>query len=251
MDYVHLVDSDDSSGTDTDGEILQELEEDILIVYTMMMVACNTHNMFNPNKFEEGGQTTVNHNVGVTDILSRMREVPVLFKVLTNFEVREFDELSSLVCPTINDNARSTGVERVLSGRPMKLTPEQRLLNFIMYLKHDNVISYESFQWNVARSTLCDDVIFIASCITDALAHEISWPNEVERRRLSRLNPHFPGCIGIIDGTLVKIRKPWNNPNHTKWFNGRKKMYCMNNTVVVSHEGLFIHLELGFPGSFS
>lgn len=78
-------------------EILEALEEDILMVYIMMMVACNIHNMLNANDLEEGGQTFVNHNLGVTDILSRMRGLPALFKVLNNFEVHEFDELASLV----------------------------------------------------------------------------------------------------------------------------------------------------------
>ena len=31
------------------------------------------------------------------------------------------------------------------------------------------------------------------------------------------------------------------------WFNGRKKMYYMNNKVIVLHKGLFTHLDLGFP----
>jgi hypothetical protein len=57
---------------------------------------------------------------------------------------------------------------------PMKLIPKQHLLKFIMYLKHDNVISYESFQWNVECSILCDDVIFIASCIIGTLAYEMA-----------------------------------------------------------------------------
>ena len=34
MDYVPFVDSDDNYGTNTNDELLQELEEDILIVYT-------------------------------------------------------------------------------------------------------------------------------------------------------------------------------------------------------------------------
>lgn len=61
-----------------DDEVLQELEENISIVYTMMIVTCNIHNLFNPNKLEEGGQTTVNHNVGVTGVLNWMRDVSTL-----------------------------------------------------------------------------------------------------------------------------------------------------------------------------
>lgn len=93
-------------------------------------------------------------------------------------------------------------------------------------------------------------MIYIALCICIVLAHEVSWPNEVERQCLLGLNSHLPGSIKIIDGILVKIESHGNNPNHAKWFIGRNKMYCRNNTFVVSHEGLFIHLDLRFPVPF-
>lgn len=125
----------------------------------------------------------------------------------------------------------------------MKLTPEQCLLSFITYLKHDNIHKYEFFEWNVTHSPLCSNVIFIASCITNTLAHEIVWLDEVKQWHLSCLNLHFSSCIKIIDGTIVKIQKPWNNPNHARWFNGQKKLYCMKNMVVVSQ-------DLGFSISF-
>ena len=48
----------------------------------------------------------------------------------------------------------------------------------------------------------------------------------------------------------MKIRRPWKNPEHGKWFNRRKKMYCMNNVVIVDHHGLFIYVDPGYPGSF-
>ena len=68
-----------------------------------------------------------------------------------------------------------------------------------------------------------------------------------EGAHLSTLKPFFLvffykkklQCIGIVDGTFVKIRKPWNNLEHSKWFNGHKNMCCMHNTIVVSHEGYY------------
>jgi hypothetical protein len=32
--------------------------------------------------------------------------------------------------------------------------------------------------------------------------------------------------------------------------NGQKKMYSMNSTVIVDHDGLFIYVGQGYPGSF-
>lgn len=148
----------------------------------------------------------MNHNEGVMNILSCMCEVPPLFKIFTNFEVREKNDFDSLVCPIIRGNAHSTSVETVMSGRLIKSMHAQCLLNFIMYLNHDNVISFYSFQWNFACFTLCNDVIFIASCINNAFAHKISWPDEVERRRLLILNPHFWGVA--LESLMVFLSNP-------------------------------------------
>jgi len=65
--------------------------------------------------------------------------------------------------------------------------------------------------------------------------------------------PEFQGCIGHIDGTLVQIRRPSSKDKkklHKKWYNGRKAMYAFNNTVIIDHDGLFIYIDPGYPGSF-
>jgi hypothetical protein len=87
MDYLPHVDFDDNFWTNTSDESLQDLERDVLMVSTMMMTTCNTHNLFKLTKLKEGGQTTTNHNVWSTNILNRKRNMPTLFKVLTNFKV--------------------------------------------------------------------------------------------------------------------------------------------------------------------
>lgn len=64
---------DGSYDTDTDEEILLDLEEDILVVFT---ISCTSlMELFHSNGLEEGGQTTVNHNIGVNDILALVRSI--------------------------------------------------------------------------------------------------------------------------------------------------------------------------------
>jgi hypothetical protein len=43
-------------------------------------------------------------------------------------------------------------------------------------MKHDNVVMFDAFMWNWNKSNVCDDAIFIASCISEALSNEIQWP---------------------------------------------------------------------------
>jgi hypothetical protein len=61
----------------------------------------------------------------------------------------------------------------VILGMPSKLTPEQCLFNFILYMKHDNITMYDAFMWNWSKFALFNDALFIASCINHAFSNEI------------------------------------------------------------------------------
>jgi hypothetical protein len=58
----------------------------------------------------------------------------------------------------------------------------------------------------------------------------------------------FQGCIAFIDGMFIKICKPWNDGTNEVWFNRQKKIYSMNNTMVVDHRGLFTYMDFKYLG---
>jgi hypothetical protein len=97
------------------------------------------------------------------------------------------------------------GDELMVMGRPSRLGLKQRFLCFILFMKHNNITIYDAFIWNWAKSSLCDDVIFIASCINHALVNEICWPSSFERVALGSQFCELSGCLGFIDETLVEI----------------------------------------------
>jgi hypothetical protein len=60
---------------------------------------------------------------------------------------------------------------------------------------------------------------FIASCINDALAHEICWLMPEKQIAVGTQLHELLRCIGFIDNTLVEIWNPYNNEVHKTWFN--------------------------------
>lgn len=100
------------------------------------------------------------------------------------------------------------------------------------------------------------DVHIVWKCICCFMHHQCSWSWDSlaqwgwVRRCLATMNLDLLGCIKIIDCTLIKIWKAWYNSNHVKRFNDCKKMCCLNTTIVVSHEGLYL-LELRVSGVLS
>jgi DDE superfamily endonuclease len=174
-----------------------------------------------------------------------------IFKSQTGFTASEFEAVCILVAPVLIRNARSTGLPRLNAGRPSKLDPRERVLSFVLNVKHNTGVRYESSAWNWSRSSLCDDVKWVADAITEGMKDEIQWPDEYRRAQLAQRLPEFPGCIGHVDGTLCRINRPSDiGPDHRRYFNGRKHIYCFNNTVVVDHDGLFIFVDPGYAGSF-
>ena len=61
---------------------------------------------------------------------------------------------------------------------------------------------------------------------------------------------NFLGASASSTVLCVRFVVLSKDPNHRVWFNGRKKIYALNNTVIVDHDGLFIYVDCGHPGSF-
>jgi hypothetical protein len=135
------------------------------------------------------------------------------------------------------------------AGRPPKRSSPERVLAAIFYLKHNSSGRYESIHWNYSRTGIFDDTFFVLSTISQVLKDEIQWPNPEKRRELGLRVPSMPGCIGFVDGTLCRIRRP-NRHDHGLYYNRRKRGYFFNNIVVIDHDGLFIYVDPGFAGSF-
>jgi hypothetical protein len=55
----------------------------------------------------------------------------------------------------------------------------------------------------------------------------------------------FYGCIGFIDGTLVRLHRPKiKSELAERYYTRRKKMYAMNNTLVIDRLSMSIRVTL-------
>lgn len=173
------------------------------LLATISFAAANTNSYIDNDEMDLDDQKFVIPE-GVRDQLIILKKNPSLFEVLTNFTVFEFDEVCEMVCPIIATHARTTVQPRCIFGKDPNLSTDQRLLAFVLYMKQDNTVVFNAHQWNLAKSSACDDAIFVASRINSGLSHEIRWLNP-EEMRASGVRTEFQGCIGFIDATLVQI----------------------------------------------
>jgi hypothetical protein len=133
---------------------------------------------------------------------------PSIFESQTGYTFSERDEFARRVVPELISCARSTGIQNIRSGRPPKLTPEQRLLSCDMYRRKRQGTHDAAVTWNWSRSVAYDDFMFVCTLINESLSAELQWPDASERFRLGSIEPMFHGCVSFIDGTLVRIYRP-------------------------------------------
>jgi hypothetical protein len=96
---------------------------------------------------DEKGRQLVKPSINVQDIMVTMWTMGSLFKTFINFLLEEFEELVQLVVQIIINHASSTRERYHIFKQPSKLSLEQHLLNFILYMKHDNVTKYDVLLW--------------------------------------------------------------------------------------------------------
>lgn len=138
-------DCSSSSSSSSDDESDDETLLDLFITLAVGMRAfLFMYESFEPIELSRENQSTVIHHLLVNNVLFRHIGHQQQFKDLTNFTVEEYEALCRSVCPVIEANARSTGRGYIVSGRPCKLSPEQRLMSFILYLKHDNTVEFDA-----------------------------------------------------------------------------------------------------------
>jgi len=77
----------------------------------------------------------------------------------------------TLVVLIIINHGRSIEEVHRLFGQ--LLTLKQCILNFILYFKHVNATMHDTFMWNWSKTFVCDDSLFILSCINEAIVDEI------------------------------------------------------------------------------
>ncbi|KAL3689187.1 hypothetical protein R1sor_015496 [Riccia sorocarpa] len=85
--------------------------------------------------------------------------------------------------------------------------------------------------------------------LESAMGHEIAWSDRQERAINSAhfAGLGFPGCIGLVDGTLVKLSQRPRDDGETYF--DRKSNYSMNVQVICDQNKHIIYFFAGMPGS--
>jgi hypothetical protein len=189
MDFQYSS-SDDDVGSDSDSS---GDEFDTTQIVTSIVIfnhqaayqaATVAHEIIFNNNVDIQGDFTVNQLLpSVPRLQNVMNAHKSIFQSWTGFTPCEWESLSQKVCPVLQDYGRNRRL-KTCHGRRTKLSPQERLLSFVLYVKHNSGARSNGVNWNYSRTSLNADGLFVASAINLALEDEIMWPNAARRVQL-------------------------------------------------------------------
>jgi hypothetical protein len=98
-----------SFSSNIDEEMFHRIHKQHQIVFIVTIASVDTFKLFNANEFKPSAEQFIDQNVSVYNVFTIMQATPSLFKTLTSFSLLEFDELATLVVPTIPAHVKSMG----------------------------------------------------------------------------------------------------------------------------------------------
>lgn len=118
-------------------------------------------------------------------------------------------------------------------GGAEKLTPLKSITIFLWFAANEATSFRDvSDRFCISKSTLFKVVRRVTYFLSNLSPGIITWPDDNEKEEIKThfRNHNFPGVIGIIDGTHVRIDKPADDPDS---YLNRKHFYSIQVTFSV------------------
>lgn len=138
------------------------------------------------------------------------------------------------------------------STNPQKPVWLQALVALERLGSHGNGVSVGKVARNykVSAGTVCNYTERVIEAILAVKDRFIGWPNASERRYISQEFKNtfgFPGVVGVIDGTKVKIEQKPADQGET--YCDRNHQYTINVQLVCNLQKEILFVQSGWPGS--
>ncbi|XP_032688007.1 putative nuclease HARBI1 [Odontomachus brunneus] len=134
-------------------------------------------------------------------------------------------------------------------GHP-KITAEKHILCYLWFVGHESA-SYRDVadRFGVTISSLYQIISRVTAFILSLAPRIIKYPSLVEKQEIAAFYEEekgFPGIIGAIDGTHIRINKPIEDPDS---YINRKQYFSLHIQGTVNHKMKFMDVFIGYPGS--
>lgn len=134
--------------------------------------------------------------------------------------------------------------------RTNELSLKDKLLLFLIKLRHGLPFSFLGVMFNVHRTTVSRIFQSVLDSLNGATRNWLFWPSRsaVQATMPPSIRSHYPRCRVIIDCTELKTEMPPTVEEQNLWYSQYKNAYTAKYFVGIAPNGLVTFLSSGFGG---
>ncbi|KAF6215836.1 hypothetical protein GE061_000171 [Apolygus lucorum] len=157
--------------------------------------------------------------------------------------------VSSTVAHQISQRFERSHFYNSSAGKYGHISPQKQVHIFLWFAGHQTASFLDvADRFGITLSSLFRITRRLTMFLSSLSQEVIRWPNDDEKREAEEWfrSKGFPGAIGTIDGTHIRVDRPHNDPD--SYYN-RKKYHSIQLQVVCDGHKKITSVFVGFPGS--
>lgn len=179
------------------------------------------------------------------DVWQSLKLNPVIFWYMTGETPDTLEAVVEKIYGEVTAPRHWPRTPRTERRRHCILDVRNRVLLVFIWLRQYLKLHVLAYIFGISKSTAAEEIYHVVPILFINYRHYIKWHSIRQWEQFLDTFPSFPNAVGMIDGTIHRIRRP-SGPLQAEFYRGDKRCHFMSSQVIVDADGLIVLLVTGY-----
>lgn len=179
------------------------------------------------------------------DVWQALQLNPVIFWYMTGETPETLEVVVAKIYGEVTLPRHWPRTPRTDRRRRCILDVRNRVLLVFIWLRQYLKLHVLAYIFCISKSTVAEEIYHVVPILFTNYRRFIKWHSIRRWNQFLDTFPSFPNAVGMIDGTIHRIRRP-SGPLQAEFYRGDKRCHFISSQIVVDADGLIVLLVTGY-----
>ena len=179
------------------------------------------------------------------DVWQALQLNPVIFWYMTGETPETLEEVVEKIYREVTLPRHWPRTPRTDRRRRCILDVPNRVLLVFIWFRQYLKLHVLAYVFDISKSTVAEEIYHVVPILFTNYNRYIKWHSIRQWNQFLDTFPSFPNAVGMIDGTIHRIRRP-SGPIQAEFYRGDKRCHFISSQIVVDADGLIVLLVAGY-----
>ena len=179
------------------------------------------------------------------DVWQALQLNPVIFWYMTGETPETLEVVVAKIYGEVTLPRHWPRTPRTDRRRRCILDVRNRVLLVFIWLCQYLKLHVLAYVFCISKSTVAEEIYHVVPILFTNYRRFIKWHSIRRWNQFLDTFPSFPNAVGMIDGTIHRIRRP-SGPLQAEFYRGDKRCHFISSQIVVDADGLIVLLVTGY-----